>query len=221
MKTSSVILFVVLSIILSSCRNTPVTETSGVITRDSFDRVNEPPPPPPGRLTKGKYLTQDSLMKYLVEAKAEIRKPGKGKPFNSLHYNKVIAYEFEGREERNSHIFNSQGRFAPVITKQRALEQAKVDWLTNLLSKKSTYGGVTAACFVPHTALAFYRDTIPVMDISICLGCNYLESSIKIPAESENTFLIDTASYPAYGFSDDAKKELRKFCDNLGYVYAK
>jgi hypothetical protein len=65
------------------------------------------------------------------------------------------------------------------------------------LCNKSTYGGDVAACFDPHLGIVFYKASKPSAYVSICLDCNYLVSSIKIPGQA--------------GFSDDGIKKIMDF----------
>lgn len=138
-----------------------------------------------------------------------------------MDYNKVVAYEFEGSEEPYPHIIH-EGKLVPVITKQTALDQKQVDEITILLSNNDTYGGAFASCFDPHLALIFYKDTLRVMVTDICLGCNYLLSSPTIPATESHMMDAGTGQeYTAMGFSGRGKAHLKKFCDQLGYVYSR
>jgi len=108
----------------------------------------------------GKYLSQKKLNSYAKKAQLIQPNTVSNSPFDSLKYNKVIAYDFDGNYEPHpSVIKNSKWRrFAPVILRQKSLNQKQVDFLTNFLTNNKTYGGSPAACFEPHLGFVFYRD---------------------------------------------------------------
>jgi len=113
--------------------------------------------------------------------------------FAAIDYDKVIAYSYNG--EGGNEIINSNGKLADRIKKQTQLDRSQIIRLTNFLCDRSTYGGETAACFDPHFGIVFYRANEPKAYVSICLDCNYLVSSIKIPNSKG-------------GFSDEGIKEM-------------
>ncbi|MFT5822877.1 MAG: hypothetical protein ACI8ZM_004134, partial [Crocinitomix sp.] len=76
-------------------------------------------------------------------------------PFDTLDFNKVIAYDFDGREEYNSTVWGTEG-YASVIVKQTNLTLTSVNELISLLTSNSTYGGRRAACYEPHLGFIFY-----------------------------------------------------------------
>jgi hypothetical protein len=113
--------------------------------------------------------------------------------FSKIKYDKVVAYRYEG--DGGVEIIDDQGRLAKEIKKQVVLEKSQVTALTNTLSNSSTYGGDVAACFDPHLGIVFYSGDEPAAFVSICLDCNYLESSVDIPASTS-------------GFSDQGFREI-------------
>jgi len=177
---------------------------------------NTPPPPPPG--SRGIFLSFQELNRFLHEASPNLSKHGIGKPFNTLVYDKVIAYSFEGHEERYPFVLDG-GVFAPVVYKQQQLDESEVQSITALLTSPSTYGGSTAACFEPRLALIFYKGTQATMQVSICLGCNYLEATSPIPAV--NSIKAKDADYYQIGFSKQGRQGLKALCDKYGFYYEK
>ena len=122
--------------------------------------------------------------------------------FASLDYDMVIAYKYNG--EGDNEIIDKEGKLIETIEKQVTLNKNQMLRLTNALCDKSTYGGDIAACFDPHFGIVFYKKNKPVAYISICLDCNYLISSIKIPGDG--------------GFSDDGVKEIVDFEKELKFM---
>ncbi|MFN8306952.1 MAG: hypothetical protein U0T79_09275 [Ferruginibacter sp.] len=121
--------------------------------------------------------------------------------FATVDYDKVVAYSYDG--EGDIEIIDEKGKLANKIKKQVDLSKAQTIRLTNTLCNKSTYGGDIAACFDPHFGVVFYKTNKPVAYISICLDCNYLVSSIKIPGEG--------------GFSNEGIKKIMDFEKELKF----
>src|SRR5215831_17199713 len=99
--------------------------------------------------------------------------------FASLKYGKVIAYNYDG--EGDIEIIDEKMKLAPKVKKAVQLSKRQVITITNIFCSKSSYGGPVAACFDPHFGVVFYKASKPIAYVSVCLECNYLESSIKIP----------------------------------------
>ena len=106
-------------------------------------------------------------------------------------------------------------RFAPVILRQKSLNQKQVDFLTNFLTNNKTYGGSSAACFEPHLGFVFYRDNDIQCVVNVCLDCNYLESSVDIPAGEYHKMYEGTEyEYGAIGFSEQGKQTSLNYLSN-------
>ena len=138
-------------------------------------------------------------MSFLKDNNAEISsdKPNSNNVFASLDYDKVVAYNYDG--EGDIEIIDDKGKLAPKIKKQITLTRPQVIKLTNIFCNTSTYGGDVAACFDPHFGIVFYKVNKPKAYVSVCLDCNYLESSIKIP------------NLDVTGFSDNGAKNIYDF----------
>lgn len=158
------------------------------------------------------YISATSLTQYVSTTKGSLQCLNKYAPFNKLTYNKVILYEFDGGKPYLN-IVEENGKLSEVITKQWELSQAQADSLLTLLADKSTYGSGSAACFTPHMGIVLYQNTQVVMHISICLDCNYLSSSIPIPAMGK------MATGLPNGFSSRGKATLQKLSDRYGIFY--
>lgn len=113
------------------------------------------------------------------EQKLPVTKARADNVFAHIEYDKVIAYNYNGGDDIA--IIDEKGRLAKNIKEQVELNKAQTDRLTNLLCDRATYGADMAACFDPHFGIVFYKMNKPAAYVSICLDCNYLISSIKIP----------------------------------------
>lgn len=108
-------------------------------------------------------------------------------PFKSFKYDKVVAYDYNGIG--GIRIVDSNGHITGTVRAQTELTKKQFKEINKTLSERSTYGGTTASCFDPHLGIVYYFDNKMVAHISICLECNYLESSFAIPA-TENKQII-------------------------------
>lgn len=137
-------------------------------------------------------------------------------PFDSLKYTHVIVYEYLGGEGKGQPLIVENGKL-PYTTKQVELSKNQVSSIVEILGSESTYGGDKAYCFIPRIGIVFYQKEEIVAHISICLQCNYLISSIDIPAKEVVKIIDGEYEYPAEGFSDVGKKLLMDFCFELGF----
>jgi hypothetical protein len=167
-------------------------------------------------------LTQsanDSFLLYVESTPHLPRKAGIGHPFDSLVFDRVIAYEFDGRERENSRIIKEDGQFVKTIKRQKYLTPEQVRMITACFSDTLSYGEGTRPCFAPSEALVFFNGTKPVMSIDICLDCNYLESSVPIPARNAKQLKVDGRVIPAIGFSVQGRQCIIDLSRELNFVY--
>lgn len=169
-----------------------------------------------------KYLGEQELVDYALKAPSILSIPKLNTPFDTLQFDKVIAYDFEGNEEPYPSSIK-HGHYAPVILKQQYLNKEQVTFLLTSLTNTSTYGGTTFACFTPHLSLVFYNNDKIVNVIDICLDCNYLISrNIMLSATEFHKVNSGTKDeYPLNGFSNDGKQAITTLCKELGFYYAK
>ncbi len=194
LKRNTLLLFIVLCWILNSCDNQP----------------------------KDKYLSQRTLNKYAEKAQLIERNTVSNSPFDTLIYNKVVAYDFERLVESYGVVTEVDGRkkFASNIFCQKSLNQKQVDFLTNFLGSNDTYGGNWAACFEPHLGIVFYQDDEIKCVVNICLDCNQLISSVKIPAQTYHKIDEGTEyEEPLFGFSEQGKQNIIELCKEIGFDY--
>ena len=158
------------------------------------------------------YIAIADLHSYVKSAPIIKRPKNLGKPFNTLNFNKVIAYDYEGSEEPYPSIIEKDD-FNPVVLKQQALTERQVSYLVKTLATTSSYGDKSAQCFIPHLSFVFFNDDKIVYTIDICLDCNGIAADTDIPAKEA----IQLA-YP-FGFSKAGKKQICELCTELGFFY--
>ena len=201
-----------LSLVLTGCSNYD-HKTTATTTIDTT-KVQIPPPPKRDVVASIK----EDITTLFPNQKKEISVSKKAnRPFNKLDYNKVIAYEYQGGKGEGIII---NGKLATNVKQQKELTQEQIDSLTNYLGANSTYGGNKAFCFNPHLGIVFYKDCEVVAHISICLECNYLISSINIPATEVKKIKIgDDYEYPAEGFSKLGRQKINSLCKQLNFSH--
>ncbi|MDX2171569.1 MAG: hypothetical protein SFY56_00515 [Bacteroidota bacterium] len=137
-------------------------------------------------------------------------------PFDTLKYDKVIAYDYNGSPEMQ---IVTNGQVIPIknrIFKQSELTKEQLKKFNKTLGNTKSYGEGTAACFDPHFGIVYYNQNKIVGYISVCLSCNYLISFPKIPAQnSHKTDLCDECY--AYGFSKYGRKNISELVKELNF----
>ncbi|MFD2720063.1 hypothetical protein ACFST9_15170 [Hymenobacter monticola] len=135
-------------------------------------------------------------------------------PFSTLKFDKVLFYDFEEAADKiyKGSILTKDGKPIQRITKQVELSGVMIKALNSKLGDKKSYGQGTAACFDPHCGFDYFLKEIPVAQITICLGCNGLHSSLDIPAQKQGK-LGQGAN--TYFFLSGMSKSMRKFINGL------
>ncbi len=210
------IFYLISSIILFwSCENKTVESKNTT-------KIIIPPPSSPPSVDTTKIIKANILLDYL--SKVPIIKPNKenGIPFDTLNYDKIIGYDFEGSEEPYPSILDSKNNFVPVILGQQYLTQKQADKIMSALTKNSSYGEQTAACFNPHFALLFIKENRIKNKIDICLDCNYLITDLTIPAETHLKYNKGKENeYAITGFTLSGRKAIIDLCKELNFEYGK
>ncbi len=204
-----------LTSILTSCSNLENNTTE--ITTNDTARVQTLAP-----LERDTIATikQNSTLLFISQAKKIDISKRANSPFNKLDYNKVIAYDYDGGKGEGVIDIISNGKLAQTVKQQKELTQEQIDDLTNYLGANSTYGGNKAFCFEPHLGIVFYKDSKVVAHLSICLECNYMNSSIKIPAiEVKKVKIGDNDEYPSIGFSKLGRQKINALCKQLNFSH--
>ncbi len=121
---------------------------------------------------------------------------GQSNPFVKLKYDKVVAYEYQG--EGGLLIQRCLEEEKEKINKTLNLTDKQTRELEKIVTSNKAYGNGTMSCFDPHFAVIYYQNDKIVGTINICLDCNYLISSEKIPAtELKMIKISNDYSYPA------------------------
>jgi hypothetical protein len=174
----------------------------------------------PNKSIDSKYLQVGEIQNLIHSAKKVYRYKLAKAPFDTLRYDKVIAYEFDGMEERNTTIYSNYKGFSAVVLRHKALNQKQVNQLTAFLSNEKTYGSNTAACFVPKLGIVFFKDDKVTFVIDVCLDCNYLKSTTEIPASVvKKRSLGDNIEIAENGFSIQGQTAIINLCKELGLEY--
>ncbi|MGL4631563.1 MAG: hypothetical protein ACRCVT_10195 [Leadbetterella sp.] len=200
------VVFCVFVVFLISCKQK--LENQSVINQSNNV------PHPPSWVDSTKIIKEPILLDYVASSNTIKPNIENGVPYGKLDYDKIIGYDYGGSEEPYPNVIDENGKFVPVIIGQQSLSQKQADRILSTLTKKTTYGGGTAACFHPGFGLVFYKNNKKVCQISICLDCNYLQSEIDIPAESAN-------NGNSIGFSKVGKLEIINLCKELKFRYSK
>jgi hypothetical protein len=133
-------------------------------------------------------------------------------PFLNLKFDKVIFYDFEEIGEKGSLIVDNNCKPVQKILKQVNLDPSTIIKLNIKLGDKQSYGNVTAFCFDPHCGFVYFFKGKPVGQITICLSCNKLHSSIDIPAQQQGK---QGRGKDSYFILDGLSKSLRKYLNRL------
>lgn len=165
------------------------------------------------------YLSQTFINRYITEAPTINFVGDLPEPFDSLDFNKVIAYDFGGPDGRAESVISHNSTFTNTVSNQKALNKKQVEKLLSFITNKNTYGYSTAACFQPRWALVFFKNTQITCVIDICLDCNFLSSTLEIPAVSANDLVENDYMLPRHGFSKEGRKSIKYLAKELEMQY--
>lgn len=171
-----------------------------------------------------KYLSQKKLYDFVQKSKPIKLSSTFPSPFDTLDFNKVIAYDFDGKEEgyANSIRKMNSNFFSDVVLRQRAVQEKEIQFLLDFLSDPKTYGEVTMACFEPHLGIVFFKDKQVKYVIDICMDCNYLISTSELPASVYKKMKMENGSeYGLNGFSSYGRNKIIELSKKLGLDYGK
>lgn len=140
-------------------------------------------------------------------------------PFKNIQYNRVLAYDYEGRGDRL--IIDFYGKLdKSAVLPGKVLTNQLQELLINTITDTASYGGTKAGCFDPHLGIVFYMNDSITAHVSICFECNSLYSSVYLPAEAHNLQVDSGDDYyfvrPMTGFSPAGRKQLKQLCQELG-----
>jgi hypothetical protein len=135
-------------------------------------------------------------------------------PFVKLQYDSVVIYDFgtPGKHSPELSIINKNNQLASTVRKKKKLTSDESKKLTDVVGVKSSYGQNVASCFDPHLGIVYYKNGMPNVHITVCMDCNRLESSVKIPAQDQGKQISEEGSeyYILYGMSKTLRKQFRK-----------
>jgi len=165
-----------------------------------------------------RYLSQRTLRDYVKQAESINVNKISDTLFDTLEYDKIIAYDFHGSYEPHYSVIKNKKKmkFAPVVLSQKYLNQEQANFVTEFLVDDDNYGGSTAACFDPHLGIVFFKDSKIQCVVNICLGCNYLETtSVLKEAKNQNK----SEDYGGNGFSKSGRQKIIELSAQLGFEY--
>ncbi|MES2486511.1 MAG: hypothetical protein V4581_11280 [Bacteroidota bacterium] len=133
-------------------------------------------------------------------------------PFNTLDFDRAVAYDY-GKGYDELLIIDENGKPDKSVIKQKELTAKEAEGFLTVLGTPSTYGNSVYNCFIPRMGLVLYKGDAVVFHTSICFACNYLHSSMAIPAMVRpHTDAITGKEVFGEGFSDEGKAALQQFC---------
>ncbi|HAS40988.1 MAG TPA: hypothetical protein DCS93_10930 [Microscillaceae bacterium] len=206
--------------LFQNCRSSNKTivykkETSQQVEADSLT----------GRSTKEQRKTEegkkidDGYQRYvanIIEAKKNPQNP-----FEKLTFTKAVLYQFKSGPES---MFKEGTRDLIPMQDEKVLNMAQAREVITIVGDTSTYGQATASCFIPRHGVIFYdTQNKPVGHITICMGCNFLESFPYISAMHFHSVIEDFGNgqsvRPMKGFSKLGRKRLVAFFKKCGLKY--
>ncbi len=204
---------------LASC--TPQSSPSQTESSSDIPPASELETPEVASAKTSSYLTAQELTEFPLQTPTISVNGRHPSPFDSIAFDRVIAYDYNDTMRPRLRIWDREGqRWAGTVMKQKALTANQAQSVIDLLTTPSTYGHGTASCFDPRLALIFYQGQKKVLVIDICLDCNYLESSVKLPAQYEKKRdLGEGQYYPLRGFSKAAQQAIVNLGKELDFYY--
>jgi len=140
-------------------------------------------------------------------------------PFNTLDFDRAVAYDY-GDSYDGVLIVDEEGRPDKSVIKQKELTAAETTNLLTVLGSPGTYGNSVSDCFAPHLGLVLYKGRDVVFHASICIACNYLKSSMSIPAIVQPRKDPETGKELfGEGFSGEGQRKLEALCSSLKFSH--
>ncbi len=100
-------------------------------------------------------------------------------PYKYLKYDKVIAYDYFS----NKNIVEDGKLNESLIKKKVILTSAQIDTLHSFIFNIKTYGALREyTCYRNCLGIVYYLNNNIVAHMSVSIECNYLSSSLNIPA---------------------------------------
>lgn len=131
-------------------------------------------------------------------------------PFNTMDFDKVVVYSYDGSGEEQIKIAPGIGKTratSKTIDQQIGINQEQANSILSLFGNKTTYGPfASASCFEPKFALVLYKGNSSVMQISVCMDCNNVHFTPEIKVSQD-------------GLSKKGRKTIIAFCKELKFPY--
>lgn len=138
-------------------------------------------------------------------------------PFDSLVYDEVVAYDFDGKDGREIVM---DGKLVKDAKNPKTVTKEQAGLFIQTITDTATYGFGSPGYFEQTIGIVFYNNKKIAAHISISFDANSLKSSVYLPATQ---YYFDIVAgddyytrYPIQGFSPQARKQLRKLCSELG-----
>jgi hypothetical protein len=147
------------------------------------------------------------LLTFCLQAIAQVKNP-----YTTLKFDKVILYDFEDITETGKLVVDNNGKPIQKIIKKVELDNSVIKNINYRLGDRKSYGGGTASCFLPHCGLVYFLNNKPVAQVTICLMCNRLYSTLPIPAQNQKK------DVPGEVFAlvmDGLSKSFRQYINNI------
>ena len=187
-------------------------------------------------MKKNTLITVLLLISTLVQSQFKYDTTARVNPLDTLQFDQIIAYtvnydaekKMRTRDQMESGIV--EYRFdEPYASAKTILSKKQSSRLIALLSDTATYGQTRADCFEPRMALQFLKNGKDVFRILICEDCNYLESTVPLPAAERKYYEIsyedegEVKVFRRYqrGFSDQGKLAISELCKELKLAYCR
>lgn len=146
---------------------------------------------------------------------------------DSLFFNQpldsVVMIEFDWSvKSRIRTIIDSEGKLTVTPTKKVVITPKEQHMLVKALNDKQSFGGGQAGCYEPRLGFLFYRNGAVSGHLTICVTCDYLVSSQKIPAQQQNPMTDEETGeiyYLGMGMSKRLLGKLDKLLEQYQFRY--
>ncbi len=86
-----------------------------------------------------RYLSLQDIYAYIKKSPSISFSKQFPKPFDSIQFDKVIAYDFDGNTGRIMSVIDRYGFFVDVVTNQQALAHNQVEQFINFITDEKSY----------------------------------------------------------------------------------
>ncbi|MBX7153714.1 MAG: hypothetical protein K1X91_02045 [Bacteriodetes bacterium] len=138
-----------------------------------------------------------------------------------FQFDSVVAVEYNSEkyflpgksyEWGEPFVVLSNGKLHPTVTKKVALQNQEANELVkSLLSPKTYDKRLKTACFIPRMGFVFYKGDSIVSHASVCLQCNQIDITPKLPVVQKNGGVLSIVG----------QKYFESLCKKLDFLYCK